>query len=234
MKLTASSILYHVGNDIQLLSRTCIKRIFKEVVVINNPTFPMETIGNFHQNSVNESLPISPIPVEDSEPTQEEIDILLIPDDLIPPGVDDADSEDEVYVSKPNLDHHQITLHFQSIVSFFVKCKGHHFRHKASPFRAGGLYRDGIFISFNVFPTLMKTRIVIFFSICSPLRQLYSGASLSLRHIGTEYVQKSQKNSQETGHKRTRELDEFSDHEAKEIQASDLHVKNQSTSSFDL
>ncbi|GKB39485.1 reverse transcriptase domain-containing protein [Tanacetum coccineum] len=47
--------------------------------------------GNFHQNSVNESLPISPIPVEDSEPTQEEIDILLVPDDLIPPGVEDAD-----------------------------------------------------------------------------------------------------------------------------------------------
>ncbi|GJX81639.1 reverse transcriptase domain-containing protein [Tanacetum coccineum] len=60
--------------------------------------------GNFHQNSVNMSLPISPIPVEDSEPTQEEIDILLVPDDLIPPGVDDADSEDEVNES-PNLDH---------------------------------------------------------------------------------------------------------------------------------
>ncbi|GJW12762.1 reverse transcriptase domain-containing protein [Tanacetum coccineum] len=59
--------------------------------------------GNFHQNSVNESLPISAIPVEDSEPTQEEIDILLVPDDLIPPGVEDADSEDEVNES-PNLD----------------------------------------------------------------------------------------------------------------------------------
>ncbi|GJS86249.1 hypothetical protein Tco_0752790 [Tanacetum coccineum] len=51
-----------------------------------------------------ESLPISPIPVEDSEPTQEEIDILLVPDDLIPPGVEDADSEDEVNES-PNHDH---------------------------------------------------------------------------------------------------------------------------------
>ncbi|GJV93905.1 reverse transcriptase domain-containing protein [Tanacetum coccineum] len=60
--------------------------------------------GNVHQNSVIESLPISPIPVEDSEPTQEEIDILLVPDDLIPPGVEDADSEDEVNES-PNLDH---------------------------------------------------------------------------------------------------------------------------------
>ncbi|GKG35231.1 hypothetical protein Tco_0440385, partial [Tanacetum coccineum] len=42
--------------------------------------------GNVHQNLVN----------RDNEPTQEEIDILLVPDNLIPPGVEDADSEDEV------------------------------------------------------------------------------------------------------------------------------------------
>ncbi|GJX64672.1 hypothetical protein Tco_0299015, partial [Tanacetum coccineum] len=60
--------------------------------------------GNVHLNSVIESLPISPIPAEDSEPTQEDIDILLVPDDLIPPGVEDDDSENEVNES-PNLDH---------------------------------------------------------------------------------------------------------------------------------
>ncbi|GJW81259.1 hypothetical protein Tco_0145234 [Tanacetum coccineum] len=61
---------------------------------------------NVHAHNLGSkvSLPISPIPVEDSEPTQEEIDILLVPDDLIPPGVEDADSEDEVNES-PNLDH---------------------------------------------------------------------------------------------------------------------------------
>ncbi|GJZ41514.1 reverse transcriptase domain-containing protein [Tanacetum coccineum] len=62
--------------------------------------------GNVHanQSSVIESLPISHIPVEDSEPTQEEIDIFLIPDDLIPSGVENDDSEDEVNES-PNLDN---------------------------------------------------------------------------------------------------------------------------------
>ncbi|GKA28407.1 reverse transcriptase domain-containing protein [Tanacetum coccineum] len=62
--------------------------------------------GNVHANQslVIESLPVSPIPVEDSEPTQEEIDIFLVPDDLIPPGVENDDSEDEVNES-PNLDH---------------------------------------------------------------------------------------------------------------------------------
>ncbi|GJW08918.1 reverse transcriptase domain-containing protein [Tanacetum coccineum] len=62
--------------------------------------------GNVHanQNLVIESLPVSPILVKDSEPTHEEIDIFLIPDDLIPPGVEDADFEDEVN-ELPNLDH---------------------------------------------------------------------------------------------------------------------------------
>ncbi|GJW27166.1 reverse transcriptase domain-containing protein [Tanacetum coccineum] len=59
---------------------------------------------NIHQSSVIESLPVSPIPVEDSEPTQEEIDIFLVPDDLIPPGVENDDSEDEDH-ELPNLDH---------------------------------------------------------------------------------------------------------------------------------
>ncbi|GJU42300.1 reverse transcriptase domain-containing protein [Tanacetum coccineum] len=43
------------------------------------------------KSSVIESLPVSPIPVEDSEPAQEEIDIFLVPDDLIPPGVENDD-----------------------------------------------------------------------------------------------------------------------------------------------
>ncbi|GJX85038.1 reverse transcriptase domain-containing protein [Tanacetum coccineum] len=36
-----------------------------------------------NQSSIIESLPVSPIPVEDSEPVQEEIDIFLVPDDFI-------------------------------------------------------------------------------------------------------------------------------------------------------
>ncbi|GJZ59859.1 reverse transcriptase domain-containing protein [Tanacetum coccineum] len=57
-----------------------------------------------NQSSVIESLPVSPIPVEDSEPVQEEIDIFLVPDDLISPGVKNDDFEDEDN-ELPNLDH---------------------------------------------------------------------------------------------------------------------------------
>ncbi|GJZ38636.1 reverse transcriptase domain-containing protein [Tanacetum coccineum] len=61
---------------------------------------------NVHANpsSIIESFPVSLIPVEDSEPVQEEIDIFLLPDDLIPPGVENDDSEDEDN-ELPNLDH---------------------------------------------------------------------------------------------------------------------------------
>ncbi|GKC25814.1 hypothetical protein Tco_1027964, partial [Tanacetum coccineum] len=62
---------------------------------------------NVHANpsSIIESLPVSLIPVEDSDPVQEEIDIFIIPDDLIPPGVENDDSEDEDN-ELPNFDHH--------------------------------------------------------------------------------------------------------------------------------
>ncbi|GJT10140.1 hypothetical protein Tco_0857182 [Tanacetum coccineum] len=48
---------------------------------------------NFHANP--SSIITSPIPVEESDPDQEEIDIFLVPDDLILPGVENNDFEDE-------------------------------------------------------------------------------------------------------------------------------------------
>ncbi|GKE24010.1 hypothetical protein Tco_1435522 [Tanacetum coccineum] len=54
---------------------------------------------NFHAspNTIIESLPIFPIPVQDSNSNREEIDIFPGPDDLIPPEIkrDDYDSEDD-------------------------------------------------------------------------------------------------------------------------------------------
>ncbi|GJV10657.1 reverse transcriptase domain-containing protein [Tanacetum coccineum] len=102
-----SDPLHHefAGEPLTLPARN--DREFEEYLSLVTVLYEISTSqGNVHanQNSVIESLPISPIPVEDSEPTQEEIDIFLIPDDLIPPGVEDADSEDEVNES-PNLDH---------------------------------------------------------------------------------------------------------------------------------
>ncbi|GJU43123.1 hypothetical protein Tco_1200389 [Tanacetum coccineum] len=109
-----------LGNDDSTLKKDLHEDNFQ---VYSNPLFEFD--DNFKSSSiiafdemdengkcsskfpVIESLPVSPIPVEDSEPTQEEIDIFLVPDDLIPPGVEDADSEDEVNES-PNHDHQMI------------------------------------------------------------------------------------------------------------------------------
>ncbi|GJX32560.1 hypothetical protein Tco_0242415 [Tanacetum coccineum] len=66
--------------------------------------FPVKENVHANPSSIIESLPVSPIPVEDSDPVQEEIDIFLVPDDLIPPGVENDDSEDEDN-ELPNLDH---------------------------------------------------------------------------------------------------------------------------------
>ncbi|GJR63430.1 reverse transcriptase domain-containing protein [Tanacetum coccineum] len=54
---------------------------------------------NFHAspNTIIESLPTFPIPVEDSDSLREEIDIFPSPDDSIPPGIEsDFDSEEEI------------------------------------------------------------------------------------------------------------------------------------------
>ncbi|GJR61488.1 hypothetical protein Tco_1503650 [Tanacetum coccineum] len=104
-----SDPLHHefAGEPLTLPARN--DREFEEylsLMTVLNEISTSQSQGNVYanQSSVIESLPVSPIPVEDSEPTQEEIDIFLVPDDLIPPGVENDDSEDEVN-ELPNLDH---------------------------------------------------------------------------------------------------------------------------------
>ncbi|GJZ27944.1 hypothetical protein Tco_0572591 [Tanacetum coccineum] len=52
---------------------------------------------NYHASpsTIIESLPTFPIPIEDSDSLREEIDMLAGLDDLIPPGVENGDFEDE-------------------------------------------------------------------------------------------------------------------------------------------
>ncbi|GJS75978.1 reverse transcriptase domain-containing protein [Tanacetum coccineum] len=85
-----------------LLSDDTTHNLASEVISDHEPeqnessiTFSPRSDPLHHEFAVIESLPVSPIPVEDSEPAQEEIDIFLVPDDLIPPGVENDDSEDE-------------------------------------------------------------------------------------------------------------------------------------------
>ncbi|GJW15797.1 hypothetical protein Tco_0019930 [Tanacetum coccineum] len=87
LSISRSEVISDHGNQNKIES---LKLLFLQEVILFTMSSP--------------SLPVSPIPVEDSEPAQEEIDIFLIPDDLIPPGAENDDSEDKDN-ELPNLDH---------------------------------------------------------------------------------------------------------------------------------
>ncbi|GJW52380.1 hypothetical protein Tco_0093731 [Tanacetum coccineum] len=70
---------------------------------------------DFHANpnTIIESLPTFPIPVEDSDSLREEIDIFPSPDDSIPPGIesDDYDSEgDDNSTSLPEFESFHVDI----------------------------------------------------------------------------------------------------------------------------
>nr|GEW87409.1 hypothetical protein [Tanacetum cinerariifolium] len=70
--------------------------LMEKLLTINSFPRPLE---NFHGNTIIETLPTSPIPVDDSDSLREEIDIFTGTDDLMAPGIksDDYDSKGDIY-----------------------------------------------------------------------------------------------------------------------------------------
>nr|GEW47836.1 hypothetical protein [Tanacetum cinerariifolium] len=70
--------------------------LMEKLLAISSFPRPLE---NFHANSIIETLPTSPIPVEDSDSFREEINIFTGTDDLTPQGSnsDDYDSERDIH-----------------------------------------------------------------------------------------------------------------------------------------
>ncbi|GJR17861.1 hypothetical protein Tco_0966388 [Tanacetum coccineum] len=88
-----SDLLESLLNRDSPIESTKIDSIFDEFSL---PRPPKESNSEY-SNATNESLSPSPIPVEDSDPFMEEIDIFLASDDSIPPGVEsDYDSEGDI------------------------------------------------------------------------------------------------------------------------------------------
>nr|GEW85604.1 hypothetical protein [Tanacetum cinerariifolium] len=83
--------------------------LMEKLLTINSFPRPLE---NFHANMIIETLPTSPIPVEDSDSQREEIDIFTGTDDLIPPGIesDDYDSKGDIHFLKELLGNDSIPL----------------------------------------------------------------------------------------------------------------------------
>ncbi|GJS03479.1 hypothetical protein Tco_0319987 [Tanacetum coccineum] len=88
-----SDLLEALLNRDSPIESTKIDSIFDEFSL---PRPPKESNSEY-SNATNESLSPSPIPIEDSDPFMEEIDIFLASDDSIPPGVEsDYDSEGDI------------------------------------------------------------------------------------------------------------------------------------------
>ncbi|GJU65823.1 hypothetical protein Tco_1247658 [Tanacetum coccineum] len=79
-------------------------RKFEEYLSLMTVLCEISTSMSQENVHANQSSVIESLPVEDSEPVQEKIDIFLVPDDLISPGVENDDSEDED-IELPNNDH---------------------------------------------------------------------------------------------------------------------------------
>nr|GEV42308.1 retrovirus-related Pol polyprotein from transposon TNT 1-94 [Tanacetum cinerariifolium] len=69
--------------------------LMEKLLTINSFPRPLE---NFHSNTIIESLPSSPIPVEDGDSFREEIDIFIGTDDLLPPGIESDDYDLEWHI----------------------------------------------------------------------------------------------------------------------------------------
>ncbi|GKB64061.1 hypothetical protein Tco_0920247, partial [Tanacetum coccineum] len=88
-----SDLLESLLNRDSLIESTKIDSIFDEFSLPR----PLEESNSEYSNATIESLSPSPIPVEDSDPFMEEIDIFLASDDSTPPGVEsDYDSEGDI------------------------------------------------------------------------------------------------------------------------------------------
>nr|GEZ17397.1 hypothetical protein [Tanacetum cinerariifolium] len=67
--------------------------LMERLITINPCPRPM-----VNSNTIVESLPSSLIPVQDNDSQREEIDIITDTDELLPPGFENDDSEEEIYV----------------------------------------------------------------------------------------------------------------------------------------
>nr|GEZ47055.1 hypothetical protein [Tanacetum cinerariifolium] len=83
--------------------------LMEKLLAINSFPRPLE---NFHANSIIETLPSSPIPVEDSDSLREEIGIFTSTYDLLRPGIesDDYDSDGDVQFLEELLVNYSIPL----------------------------------------------------------------------------------------------------------------------------
>nr|GEX01629.1 hypothetical protein [Tanacetum cinerariifolium] len=93
-----------------------IRREHEEYIILMEKLFSINSVPrpleNFHANTIVETLPTSPILIDDSDSQREDIDIFTSTDDLLPPGIEsgDYDSERDIYFLEELLVNESISL----------------------------------------------------------------------------------------------------------------------------
>nr|GEX10376.1 DNA-directed DNA polymerase [Tanacetum cinerariifolium] len=99
-----------------IINKERIKREHEEYISLMKKLLTINSIPrlieNFHFNTIIETLPTYPIPVEDSDSFREKIDIFTSTDDLMPLGIesDDYDSEEDIHFLEELLSNDSILL----------------------------------------------------------------------------------------------------------------------------
>nr|GEV69345.1 hypothetical protein [Tanacetum cinerariifolium] len=171
-------------------------RLIEKLLYDNSSPRPPKEINSENSDVVIRSFSPSPIPVEDSDPFMEEIDLFLTSDGLIPPGIDSdySDSEGDNLFPERLLQDDPIPLlnilDFSNIVRIFPPfftylvtssvllssgsedtifdpgISDYHF----SSFMPGVSHRSGTFMKFNVYPNhLNESPMEILSYTCSPM-----------------------------------------------------------------
>nr|GEX44368.1 hypothetical protein [Tanacetum cinerariifolium] len=89
-----------------IVNEECIRREHEEYISLMEKLLAINSfprmLENFHANTIVETLPTSPILIEDSDSQRKEIDTFNGTDDLLPPGIesDDYDSEGDIHFLK--------------------------------------------------------------------------------------------------------------------------------------
>nr|GFA13016.1 hypothetical protein [Tanacetum cinerariifolium] len=86
-------------------------RLIENLLYDNSSPRPSKELNAKIADTIIESLPLLPIPVEDSDSQREEIDIVIETDDVLPPSVEnDDDSEEDIHFLEELLSDNSIPL----------------------------------------------------------------------------------------------------------------------------
>nr|GEX28170.1 hypothetical protein [Tanacetum cinerariifolium] len=115
-------------------------RLIKKLLYDNSSPRPSEEFISENSDAAIESFSPSPIPVEDSDSLRDEIDLSLIPDDSMPPGIEEDDYDSEgIYLSLKDC-LAMIPFHFLKMSHFtlifhhpFALLRNHQMMMKLSP-----------------------------------------------------------------------------------------------------